>query len=159
LYIANEELPDNALEVLGLRAPPYYSASDLRSPRMWLGPKGSITPLHKDGSDNFSLQVFGTKKWVLFPVRDYPFLYLKQPNARAQPGFACSRIDIRKPDHERFTLYRSARPLEVEVNAGETLYLPAGWSHYVETLTSALTVNYWVNNQHRRPACLETTEP
>ena len=74
-------------------------------------------------------------------ARDYPLLYLKQPNAGSLPGFACSEIDIRKVDQERFTLYRFAYPLQVEIAAGETLYLPAGWSHCVEALSSALMVN------------------
>lgn len=157
-YLANIELGERIVQLLGLTSPAYYSASDLRRPRLWLGPTGSITPLHKDGSDNFALQLFGRKRWVLFPIRDYPFLYMNQPNARSVPGFACSRVDIRKPDLERFPLYCFARPIEVEINAGETLYLPAGWSHYVETLSPALMVNYWVNNQYRLPAYLECAD-
>lgn len=155
LYLANEKLPRHAVNALGLDTPPYYPAADLRKPRIWLGPAGSITPLHKDGSDNFALHLFGAKKWVLFPVRDYPRLYLKQPQPRSLPGFAISEIDVRRPDHGRFRLYRHARAVEVEVHAGETLYLPAGWAHYVETTTATLMVNYWVNNQRRPPACLE----
>jgi hypothetical protein len=159
VYLANEGVPGGAVKALELRRPPYYKVSDLRAPRMWLGPKGCITPLHKDGSDNFSLQIFGSKKWFLFPVKDYPFLYLSEPEPRTLPGFACSEVDLSNPDYERFPLFRRAIPVVVEIDAGETLYLPAGWAHYAETLSTALTINYWVDNRRRLPASLEPLSP
>jgi hypothetical protein len=153
-YLANQVLPSKAVEMLGISSPSYYSGSDFRPPRMWIGSGGCTTPLHKDSSDNFSLQIFGTKRWVMFPVRDYPFLYLEQPKPKDFPGFSCSRVDVGSPDHERFPLFHCAQALEVEVSAGDTLYLPAGWSHYVETLSNSMMVNFWMSAQ-RLPACLE----
>ena len=114
----------------------------------------AITPLHKDGSDNFSLHIFGSKRWMLLPVRDFPLLYMTEQNPHSFPGFACSCV-CRTPNFELFP-HRFARPLSVEVKAGEILYLPAGWSHYVETLGPTLMVNYWVDNRHRLPAYLES---
>ena len=140
--------------MLNISPPPYYPESYFQNPRMWIGAAGCVTPLHKDSSDNFSLQIFGTKRWVLFPVRDYPYLYLRQPRPDTYPGFSCSQVDVRKPEYDRFPLYRHACGLEVEVNAGEVLYVPAGWSHYVETVSTSLMVNYWIRSD-RLPACLE----
>lgn len=157
-YLANQELPSDAIKMLGISPPPYYAESDLLTPRMWIGSAGCTTPLHKDSSDNFSLQMFGTKRWLLFPVRDYPFLYLEQPKPEAFPGFSCSQVDVRSPDHALFPLFHRARALEVIVSAGDTLYLPTGWSHYVETLSTSMMVNYWRGAQ-RLPACLEGSSP
>jgi hypothetical protein len=44
-YLAIEELSRDAIKALHLHPPPYYSDSDLRTPRMWLGPKHSIYTL------------------------------------------------------------------------------------------------------------------
>lgn len=155
LYLANLEVSQYVARSLGVTSPRYYASSDLRAPRLWLGPTGCITPLHKDGSDNFAVHVFGRKRWLLFQVRDYPYLYMNQPNPRSIPGFASSRVDVRNPDLENFPLYRLARPIKTEIGAGDVLYLPAGWGHYVETVNASLMVNYWVSNLRRRPGCLE----
>ena len=155
LYVANAEISNRAVEMLGLKPPSDHPVIDFRPPRLWLVRPTLITPLHKDGSDNFSLHIFGSKRWTLLPVRDFPLLYMTEQNPHSFPGFACSRVDILTPNFELFPLYRFARPLRVEVKAGEILYLPAGWSHYVETLGLALMVNYWVDNRHRLPAYLE----
>jgi hypothetical protein len=156
LYVANAGISNRTAEMLGLKPPTYYPVADFRPPRLWLGPRAAITPLHKDGSDNFSLHIFGSKRWMLLPVRDFPLLYMTEQNPHSFPGFACSCVDVRTPNFELFPLYRFARPLSVEVKAGEILYLPAGWSHYVETLGPTLMVNYWVDNRHRLPAYLES---
>lgn len=36
-----------------------------------------------------------------------------------------------------------AHPLHITVRAGETLYLPAGWWHYVRQEGFTVAVNYW----------------
>ena len=36
----------------------------LRTGRLWIGPKGSQTPLHKDVPFNLSLQIYGRKEWL-----------------------------------------------------------------------------------------------
>lgn len=154
LYVANAEIGSRAIEMLGLNPPSYYPLSDFRRPRMWLGPPGAITPLHKDGSDNFSLLIFGSKRWILWPVRDFPFLYMTETDPRSFPGFECSLVDVRTPNFELFPRFRFARPLTVEVKAGDILYLPAGWSHHVETLGRTLMVNYWIDNRRALPAYL-----
>jgi hypothetical protein len=156
LYLANLEMDESYAGILGIASSRYCSSSDLRSPHLWLGSAGCITPLHMDGSDNFAIHLFGRKRWILFPVKDYPYLYMNQPNPRSFPGFACSHVDVRDPDYESFPLYRLACPLEVEIGPGEALYLPAGWAHYVESLSASLMVNYWTGSR-RRPVCLENS--
>ena len=38
----------------------------------------------------------------------------------------------------------AARPLVVDARAGDALYVPAFWPHYVEALEDTLQINYWV---------------
>jgi hypothetical protein len=40
---------------------------------------------------------------------------MNQPNPSSIPGFACSRVDIRKADLVRFPLFSCARSIEIEM--------------------------------------------
>jgi ribosomal protein L16 Arg81 hydroxylase len=142
------------LQSLNFSLPNSYSPADFNKPRIWLGPKGSITPLHKDIVDNFCYHLYGIKRWRIFPVRDYPYLYMKHPDPENLPDFATSLVDLRSPDLLRFPLFQNAQPIVFDVMPGETLYLPAGWSHYVETQEDSLMVNLWLK-RHRSPAVIE----
>jgi hypothetical protein len=153
-YLGNCALPDTVFEEMGISAPSYYSPLEFNSPRAWLGPRGAITPLHKDIVDNFALHIFGQKKWVIYPVRDFPYLYMTHPDANGLPDFATSQVDIRIPDYVKYPLFRKAQALEFIVEPGETLYLPAGWAHYVETTSDSFMINYWLKRE-RSPGFIE----
>lgn len=154
LYLGNGETPEGFTSELNLKSPPGYEVSDFNPPRIWLGPRGAITPLHKDIVDNFCFHLSGKKRWVIFPVRDYPHLYMSHPDPIKLPDFATSQVDVRNPDYSKFPLARLASGIEVDVQAGETLYLPAGWGHYVETTEDALMINFWLLRR-RSPAVIE----
>ncbi len=42
-----------------------------------------------------------------------------------------------------------AHPIHITVRAGETLYLPAGWWHYVRQEGFTVAVNYWYDMEGR----------
>lgn len=42
-----------------------------------------------------------------------------------------------------------AHPIDITVRAGETLYLPAGWWHYVRQSEITIAVNYWYDMESR----------
>lgn len=140
-YAGNQKLPSAMEHLLKLVSP--IQGLRLDQPAFWLGGSGSATPLHKDGTDNFAFQVCGTKRWILYPVRDIPFLYMERPLHHTD--FATSQIDPKNPQMDRYPLYSNARSIAVDVNAGEMLYLPAGWAHHVENLSTSLMVNYWMS--------------
>lgn len=50
------------------------------------------------------------------------------------------------------SLRPEAHPLHITVNAGESLYLPAGWWHYVRQTELTIAVNYWYDMESRGPA-------
>ena len=45
-----------------------------------------------------------------------------------------------------------AHPMTITVRAGETLYLPAGWWHYVEQEGFTVAVNHWYDMEERGAA-------
>jgi hypothetical protein len=132
---------------LGLRPPSYYDRGAYAPAALWLGPAGSVTPLHKDSSDNFAFQLIGVKRWTLFPIQQIPLLYMRRTDPVPENEFAPSAVDVLRPNLLKFPLFAQAEPIREEIRPGEMLYLPAGWGHFVENLSFSLMVNFWLPNR------------
>ena len=133
-YVGNLEI--GALNAM-CHWPGYFSK--MGPPRFWLGPAGTVTPLHCDYDDNIFAQALGAKRIILAPPHHDAFLYPRDAN----PILAGSPFDPERPDYERWPLARAAAFVECTVNPGELLYVPAGWYHQVRALTFSLSVNRW----------------
>lgn len=105
----------------------------LRYPRVFIGPKGAVTPLHRDiwGTHAWLSQLVGRKRWILFSREEAKLLYNNEVNPDS-------------PDFKRFPLLRHTHPYECVLSPGETIFVPGGWPHYVVSLdpTISLTSNY-----------------
>lgn len=100
----------------------------------WFGPKGTITPLHHDLTNNFMAQVRGRKLVRLVAPYQLPGLY----NDR----HCFSAVDLDKPDFDKFPLFREVSVLDVEIAPGDLLFLPVGWWHYVRSLETSITMTF-----------------
>lgn len=166
-YIGTAFAPDRAMQDMTMRAyldlvaswtgglPPYVGNLEINElnamchwpgyfgkmgpPRFWLGPAGTVTPLHCDYDDNIFAQIWGTKRIVLVPPHHDEFLYVREAN----PLLFGSPFDPERPDFDTYPLARAAAPVECIVEPGDMLYVPAGWYHQVRALTFALSVNRW----------------
>jgi len=166
-YVGTAFAPDRAmqdmsmLDYLDLAAagtaglPPYVGNLELRAlnrfchwpaffrrpgpPRFWLGPAGTVTPLHCDFDDNLFAQIWGSKRILLAPPHHDEFLYTREANAL----LFGSPFDPEAPDYERFPLARQAALVECVVGPGDMLYVPAGWYHQVRSLSFSLSANRW----------------
>jgi hypothetical protein len=165
-YIGTAFAPDRAMRDMTMREyleladatpglPPYLGNLELRElnsmchwptyfekmgpPRFWIGPAGTVTPLHCDFDDNIFAQVWGTKRIFLSPPHHDEFLYTREAN----PVLFGSPFDPESPDFERYPLARQATMIEVIVEPGDMLYVPAGWYHQVRALTFSLSSNRW----------------
>jgi hypothetical protein len=171
-YVATAFAPDRAMRDMSLREyldlsaapasdlppddlPPYVGNLDLRElngmchwpayfdkmgpPRFWLGPARTVTPLHCDYDDNIFAQVWGRKRIFLAPPHHDVFLYTREAN----PVLFGSPFDPEAPDYDAFPLARQAAIVEVEVDPGDMLYVPAGWYHQVRALSFSLSSNRW----------------
>ena len=137
-YAGNSPLSREEFEAFGFRYPECFKGARFEVPRLWFGPKGSLTPLHYDSRDNLICQYIGTKHLTLYPPSQIPWLYTR--------GFApaWSAVgDPRQPDLVKFPLFAKTKAVEVTLHAGEMLYLPARWSHFVMNLDTSLMVNFW----------------
>ncbi|APA68875.1 cupin-like domain-containing protein [Janthinobacterium sp. 1_2014MBL_MicDiv] len=166
-YINTAFAPDRAMQDMSMGAyldlveegqhalPPYLGNLELRElnslchwpayfdkmgpPRFWVGPAGTVTPLHCDYDDNIFAQVWGSKRIFLSPPHHDAFLYPSEANAI----LFGSPFDPEAPDFQRFPLARQATMIECIVEPGDMLYVPAGWYHQVRALTFSLSSNRW----------------
>ena len=169
-YIGTAFAPDRAMQDMTMREyldladateglPPYLGNLELRElnslchwpayfekmgpPRFWIGPAGTVTPLHSDFDDNIFAQVWGTKRIFLAPPHHDEFLYTREAN----PVLFGSPFDPEAPDFDRYPLARQATMIEVIVQPGDMLYVPAGWYHQVRALTFSLSSNRWARGK------------
>lgn len=102
---------------------------------LFCGVRGGVTHLHYDIGLNhaFFMQLSGTKRVRLFPPSEGSRLY-------RFPGTAQSPIDLRNPDAE-FKAFKGASCYEHQLQAGEALYIPSRWWHYMEYTTAGSSLS------------------
>lgn len=112
---------------------------------LWISSAGNKTPPHWDSYDNVMMQIRGKKRFILWEPKHYENLYIRplgQQHDRQSP------VDINNPDLARYPDYKNARPLECVLEPGDTLYIPLGWMHFVETMDFSISVsNWWLPNE------------
>ena len=124
LYNIKSEIPELVDDII------FPSLTDSISKNfvfMFFGCKGSITQLHYDidMSHVFHTSLYGKKTVYLFPNEE-------GKNLHGFPYTCRSYVDVEKPDFNKFPLLKNAQGYKVELEAGETLYIPAGyWHHFV----------------------------
>jgi len=101
---------------------------------LWVGPAGTVTPLHHDENILFHTQIVGRKKWKLISPFDTPNLY----NHRA----VFSPVDLEDIDYKKYPNMRDVNIMEVIVEPGETIFLPLGWWHGVISLDKSISISF-----------------
>jgi lysine-specific demethylase 8 len=124
--------------------PPYCEGRAWLRCRFWIGQTGTVTPLHHDLPHNFSAQVFGRKRWIIYAPSQRRALYPCPPWSRA-PNFA--RTDPEAPDARRFPRFADARPMGCVLEPGEMLFVPSFWWHHVRALDDNGAVNFWFGDR------------
>jgi len=105
----------------------------------WMGPKHTLTGLHADTEAmNVLHQLYGSKTMWMFPPSQVENLY---PSDKYDNGATNFLVDPFNPDTERFPRYTRATPVNVTVNAGDALFVPYGWPHYVRSETASVSLS------------------
>lgn len=145
-HYRNLRLDDDFADALGLVKPRFVSESEIRPPCIWLGRRGSQTGTHIDPQDNIVFTVIGHKRFHVFSPADIPNLYLFPVGNTL---LLRSPVDPREVDAERHALSAGRHCVQIDLKAGDCLFLPLGWPHFVETVTEAFSYNYWLKPESR----------
>lgn len=106
---------------------------------IWFG-SNTVTPLHFDYMDNFFLQVYGEKTFILFPPDATKYLY---PRSRLTSMSHASRLDPEHVDLNEFPAYAKLRPIKIKIGPRDVLYLPCFWWHQVRSDGVSISISYW----------------
>jgi hypothetical protein len=104
-------------------------------PQFFVGPPGSVTPLHFDTlqTHNLFFQLHGSKRFLMVAAEDRKYCYTY--------NWRWSHVDAENPAYDRHPLYRHARVSECVVDAGDLLYMPPGTLHHVRSITASISFN------------------
>lgn len=111
--------------------------------RLWIGGKGQRSTIHNDNYHNLNAQIHGKKEFLLFPPEQTDKLYVKELNQ------ACwiSPVDPLNYDCKKYPLFREAEGFKVIISAGELLYIPIFWWHYVTALETSISVSMFIHTE------------
>lgn len=94
---------------------------------LWLGPAGTITPLHHDTSNILFCQVHGRKRVVLAPPWAAELLW-------------AARGVYNRLGPQQVLANEAIPTIDVVLEPGEALFLPVGWWHDVRSLDASVSL-------------------
>lgn len=137
--------------------------SDVQA-NIWFGPAWTISPLHHDPYHNILCQVVGKKYIRLYSPHESSKLQprsSKEPAPHlqaAQTSDSTSTVDMSNtasidiaaielsPDEDWDAIYPGISEIpyvECVLSAGQALYIPVGWWHYVRSCSVGISVSFW----------------
>lgn len=141
-YLQAECLEEKLPELLpDIRVPIYADQKRLTGCRLWFGP-GQRVALHYDIGHGLLAMIRGRKRITMYEPSQLPFLY-HSPMEGPNSTYPYSLVDVEKPDLVRFPQFARATPIEIVLNKGEMLFLPAFWWHHVVSEGENVAVNFW----------------
>lgn len=149
-----EDAPDSRLYVYGANPRPFETLladycppveligeADQMHTQFWIGGEGATTPAHFDVADNLLGQVRGTKRVLLWSPEQYPYLYVNPTGARSERNSKMGSLE--DVDYDAFPLFKQTTAFQCELAAGDILFIPLGWFHYVRSANFAVSINHF----------------
>ena len=90
---------------------------------LWLGPAGTLTPLHHDTCNILFVQLYGEKRFWLLPPAEAQLW--------AESESMYSTHDPREGE---------PRGISLTLQPGEALFIPVGWWHQVEAESASISL-------------------
>jgi hypothetical protein len=128
--------------------PPWIRRERIYSCNLWIGAGNNRTLLHYDAWDGFMLLAAGTKEFRMFPRSEtrrmfqHGSLGLRSLFSGAVLHSKIKPLDVQPEYAQEFS---KARGYRGTMQAGEVIYIPAGYWHYVESEGLNIGVNFFVH--------------
>jgi ribosomal protein L16 Arg81 hydroxylase len=114
--------------------PEYFTHDDRADKQFfWFGPRGAVSPLHRDRLNVFMTQVYGRKRVKMVSSDALHLVY------NFESFF--SEVDAEEPDLGRYPRFADAEIIDVLLEPGEGLLIPVGWWHHVRSLDISISVS------------------
>jgi [protein]-arginine 3-hydroxylase / protease len=104
----------------------------------WFGPQNTVSPLHFDPKDNLLCQAVGSKYLRLYAPSESDKLYPVEGLLSNT-----SQVDVEHADPLKFPLVQAAPYTECVLHAGEMLFIPPRYWHFVRSLSTSFSVSFW----------------
>ncbi|XP_037786074.1 bifunctional peptidase and arginyl-hydroxylase JMJD5-like [Penaeus monodon] len=139
-YLAQHQLLDQIPELRDDLLVPDYCHLGEEEPRLhaWLGPRGTVSPLHHDPDHNILVQVLGYK-YIRLYAEDQSLLLYPHPDPLLSNT---SQAEIEGPQAD-WPLLQQAQYHDLILAPGESLYIPPRYWHYVRSLSTSFSVSFW----------------
>jgi hypothetical protein len=130
----------------------YTSLGRWAVPSFFMGGAGTVSRTHVDWAQNLHALFVGRKRWRM---------WAPQRHHEMQPIPADWRFSLSGRDLSGPTAIPVPPDLDFVLDAGDLLYVPYGWWHWVETEQPAIAANLWFWTRdmlfRRGPRALATT--
>ncbi len=117
---------------------------------LWLGPRGTVSPLHFDPLDNLLMQIVGNKRVFMYPPDKGNRRDVDNSGSWHYAGlngnqYNTSPVDVENPNYEEYPNFRTAPiPFECEIGPGDVLFIPSKWWHHVRSFSKwSASANVW----------------
>ncbi|RQO29667.1 hypothetical protein DBR32_15525 [Taibaiella sp. KBW10] len=145
-YFLSQGLFVNDLEKAAndIATPGFFPKETLQATALWLAAEGTVTHLHWDSLPVLLGLVKGRKSVTLYDPAFHDSLY-PIPDTEPKPNW--SQVDFLRPDHLQNPDFFEVPSLEVELKAGELLYIPQYWWHHVTNLDLSIAVQFMLQGR------------
>ncbi len=137
------DLPELSKDIF---VPDWIGESTNHSPAIWIGESGNKTPLHYDSTQDLLIQIAGIKEIILFSKGSHSILEINNPFSGGRFNFNTIKfienIPTASEDFFKNNAYRCV------LKPGMILYIPRGWWHQVNSLTTSISANYYWNEKN-----------
>ena len=113
---------------------------EIKHSDLWFGPGGNTTGLHYDPFNNFFMQMYGQKRWLLSEPNSFLNLH---PRSALSTYPKVSDFNPSKPDFERFPRAKKVKFYDLQIEPGTILFVPQYWWHQVTSYSMSISVSMW----------------
>ena len=104
---------------------------------IWIGPGGTLTPMHHDLTHNLLVQLVGRKRIIIASPAETAKIYNSHDVYSDIPDLTDPGLDL-----ARYPRLADIRLLDVTLEPGEALFLPIGWWHQVAAQDFSISMTY-----------------